>query len=343
MARVLPYRRGVCRYLKLKQPRANRDCFVYPPKARTKLGGPMAKNTQSISSQRNALLGYSLAALAAIGFSTKAILVKLAYYEPVDAVTLLTLRMLFSAPFFLIVALRHAGQKDLAPLIGKDYWALLLLGLLGYYLSSLFDFIGLQYISAGLERLILFLYPTFVVVLSAILLKKAFGKKEVIALVLSYAGIGVVFRDELHVQSEHLLLGAGFVFASTLTYSAYLIGAGETIARVGASRFTAYAMLVACLATVLQFVLTHPPQALLLSMRIYQLSMVMAIISTVLPVFMLSTAIRLIGSGHTSLIGMIGPVSTLFMAGYFLGEQLTISQIGGAALVMVGVFSLSLK
>lgn len=295
------------------------------------------------SSKSQTLLGYGLATLAAIGFSTKAILVKLAYYEPVDAVTLLTLRMLFSAPFFLIIALRHALLKRGNILNIKDYWSLLVLGLLGYYLSSLFDFIGLQYISAGLERLILFLYPTFVVIISALLFGKAFGRKEVIALLLSYAGIGVVFKDELALPAENLLLGAGFVFASTLTYAAYLIGTGETIARIGASRFTAYAMLIACVATVLQFALTHPPQALLVSMRIYQISLVMAVISTVLPVFMLSAAIRMIGSGHTSLIGMLGPVSTLFMAGYFLGEQLSVQQIAGAVLVMLGVFSLSLK
>jgi drug/metabolite transporter (DMT)-like permease len=297
----------------------------------------------SQSSKSQALLGYGLATLAAIGFSTKAILVKLAYYEPVDAITLLMLRMLFSAPFFLIVALRHLLVNRGNVLNLKDYLALLVLGLLGYYLSSLFDFIGLQYISAELERLILFLYPTFVVIISALLFGKAFGRKEIVALLLSYAGIGVVFKDELALPSENLLLGAGFVFASTLTYAAYLIGAGETIARIGASRFTAYAMLVACVATVLQFSLTHPPQALLVSMRIYQISLVMAVISTVLPVFMLSTAIRMIGSGHTSLIGMLGPVSTLFMAGYFLGEQLSLRQIAGAVLVMLGVFSLSLK
>ncbi|MDD1620072.1 MAG: DMT family transporter [Methylococcaceae bacterium] len=303
----------------------------------------MATTAQPTLSKRDALLGFGLAAFAAIGFSGKAILVKLAYYDPVDAVSLLALRMLFSAPFFLIVALRHAGDSSASRLRGKDYLAVLLLGLLGYYLSSLFDFIGLQYISAGLERLILFLYPTFVVLLSALLLGKAFGRKEIVALLLSYAGIAVVFFDELHVQSEHLLMGAGFVLASTLTYAAYLIGTGETVARIGASRFTAYAMLVACAATVLQFLLTHPPQALLLPKRVYELSLVMAIVSTVLPVFMLSAAIRLIGSGHASLIGSIGPVSTLVLAAVFLGEQLTMQQIGGAALVMVGVLSLTLK
>lgn len=304
----------------------------------------MAIITKSHSSHRNVWLGFCLAALAAIGFSTKAILVKLAYYDPIDATTLLALRMLFSTPFFLIVALKHVRQKSGQALLGKDYLMVLVLGLLGYYLSSLFDFIGLQYISAGLERLILFLYPTFVVLISALLLHKPFGKPEIMATLLSYVGIGVVFRDELSVQSEHLWLGVGFVFASTLTYAAYLIGAGETIVRIGASRFTAYAMLIACTATLLQFVFTHPPQILwLLPMRVYQLSMLMAVFSTVLPVFMLSAAIRLIGSGRTSLIGMIGPVSTLFMADYFLGEQLTLGQIGGAALVMIGVFSLTLK
>ena len=228
-------------------------------------------------------------------------------------------------------------------MLGRDYLAVFILGILGYYLSSLFDFIGLQYISAGLERLILFLYPTMVVLLSVLLLGKVFGRKEVIALLLSYGGIALVFFDQLHVQSENLLLGASFVFASTLTYSLYLIGAGETIARIGATRFTAYAMLVASAATVLQFVLTHPPQALLVSLRVYQLSGVMAVFSTVLPVFMLSWAIRLIGSAHTSMIGSIGPVATLFMATQVLGEELTLVQISGAALVMTGVLSLTLK
>lgn len=303
----------------------------------------MTNQTQSKFPGSRSWLGYSLAALAAIGFSTKAILVKLAYYETIDAVTLLTLRMLFSVPFFLLIALRHFYRDGQPKLARRDHLALLLLGLLGYYLSSLFDFIGLQYISAGLERLILFLYPTFVVVISALFFGKAFGHREILALTLSYAGIAVVFRDEIALPSRDLWMGAGFVLASTLTYAAYLIGTGETVARIGASRFTAYAMLVACGAMLLQFALTRPLADLQVSMRIYRLSLVMAIISTVLPVFMLSTAIRLIGSGHTSLIAMLGPVSTLFMADYFLGEQLTGTQLLGAGLVMLGVFSLTVR
>ncbi|MBS4050515.1 MAG: DMT family transporter [Methylomonas sp.] len=302
----------------------------------------MATITPSTLSDRKLLFGFALAALAAIGFSGKAILVKLAYADSVDAVTLLALRMLFSTPFFLLVALRHIGRGSAAPLRGRDWLSILILGLLGYYLSSLFDFIGLAYISAGLERLILFLYPTMVVLLSALLLGKRFGRKEVMALLLSYAGIGVVFLDELQVQSPHVFKGAAFVFASTLTYSAYLIGTGEAVARIGVSRFTAFAMLVACAATVLQFVLTHSPRSLLdLPARVYQLSAVMAIVSTVLPVFMLSASIRLIGSGRAALIGSIGPVATLFMAAAILDESLTVQQMAGAGLVMVGVLSLS--
>jgi drug/metabolite transporter (DMT)-like permease len=303
----------------------------------------MVTNTQTQISRSKALLGFGLAAFAAIGFSAKAILVKLAYYDAIDAVTLLALRMLFSLPFFLAVALRHAVRKTDNPLQAGDYLAVLLLGILGYYLSSLFDFIGLQYISAGLERLILFLYPTMVLLLSVVCLGKTFGHKEMVALLLSYSGIGLVFFEELSFKSDNLLVGASFVFASTLTYSLYLIGAGETIARIGASRFTALAMLVACCATFLQFILTHPPDALLVSWRVYQLSILMAIFSTVLPVFMLSAAIRLIGSAHTSLIGSIGPVVTLFMAVGILHETLSAIQILGASLVMTGVLSLILK
>ncbi|MGD0959131.1 MAG: DMT family transporter [Methylomonas sp.] len=302
----------------------------------------MTQNPHSKAAKYNAAQGFALAALAAIGFSAKAIFVKLAYFYPVDAVTLLALRMLFSAPFFLAAALRHVWIKNSPPLTGKDYWALLILGLSGYYLSSLLDFIGLQYISAGLERLIIFLYPTLVIILSALFLGKSCRRREITALLLSYVGIGVVVSDQAHFQSEHFWLGAGFVFASTLSYAFYLIGVGEYVARIGASRFTAYAMLVASTATLLQFVLTHPVRDLYLPVKVYEYCALMAVFSTVLPVFMLSAAIKKIGSGHTSLIGSIGPAATLLMAVAVLDEKLTFQQIIGAVLVVAGVLSLTL-
>lgn len=281
----------------------------------------------------------SLAALAAVGFSAKAILVKLAYLDAVDAVTLLALRMAFSVPFFLAVAVwGQFGQRE-AALHRRDWLAVLGLGLIGYYLSSLLDFSGLQYISAGLERLILFLFPTMVVALSALLYRTAIRREVLLALLLSYAGIALAVMPDVHSGQggDRLAWGVALVFASTFTYSIYLIGAGHAIARIGAQRFTAYAMTVACAAVLGQFALTHPLADLQQSGRVYALSFAMAVFSTVLPVFLLSAGIRRIGSGRASLVGAIGPVSTIALAYVFLGEAITPAQIAGSLLVLAGV------
>lgn len=303
----------------------------------------MANTSDSGSVNRHALLGAGFALFSAIGFSGKAILVKLAYRYGVDAVTLLALRMLFSVPIFLAVALWSRAQTHANRIEKRDWVAIIGLGVLGYYMSSLLDFSGLAYISAGLERLVLFLYPTMVVVLSAMLFKQPIRRREVIALVLSYAGIALVFVHDLGTSHTGIALGALLVLGSTLTYSMYLIGAGRVIARVGAIRFTAYAMLVASVATLMQFALTHSIATIHQPAGVYELSLAMAVFSTVLPVFMLSAGIRLIGSGHTSLIGSIGPVSTIFMAQYFLGEPVSLLQIIGSSLVLAGVLSVSAR
>lgn len=296
--------------------------------------------TQSLN--RQVLIGVIFALLAAVGFSAKAILVKLAYVGHVDAVTLLALRMAFAAPFFLGVALwmRRATSVSLTR---HDRLLVVGLGLIGYYLSSYLDFLGLQYISAGLERLILFLYPTMTVILTALLYKRAIGKVVIAAMVLSYAGIALVFLHDVGVNEGGVMLGASLVFASTLSYSIYLVGAGHAIARIGAMRFTAYASLVASVACVLQFLLTRPISALELSLEVYQLSIAMAIFSTVLPVFLLSFAIKRIGSGNTSLIGSVGPISTIYMAYLFLGESISWLQVAGSSLVLAGVLIISLN
>ena len=302
----------------------------------------MAKTIQSLSINQQALLGAAFALLAAIGFSAKAILVKLAYVDHVDAITLLTLRMAFSAPVFLAIALWSGRQNHRAALEPNDWLAVFLLGLIGYYLSSLLDFSGLQYVSAGLERLILFLYPTMVVLLSAAIFKHRIERREIAALGASYAGIALVYLHDAHAAEGQVALGASLVFVSTLTYALYLVGAGHFIARIGAVRFTAYAMTVACGATLLQFVLTHPLAALDLSPRIYGLGLAMAVLSTVLPVFMLSAGIRLIGSGRTAMIGSLGPVATIFLAHWVLGETLSLPQLAGSALVLGGVLAIGL-
>ena len=289
---------------------------------------------------RDRLFGVIFALIAAIGFSAKAILIKLAYLDHVDAITLLALRMAFSVPFFVAVAI-WVNRRNSEPLKRQDWLAVVALGLLGYYLSSFLDFLGLQYISAGLERLILFLYPTMTVILSAIIYKRAIGRKVIAAMALSYAGILLVFLHDAAMSQGGVLLGAVLVFASTLSYSSYLVGAGHTIARIGATRFTAYAMVVASAASLLQFSVTHPLSALNLPSRVYELAFAMAIFSTVLPVFLLSYAIRRIGSGNSSLLGSIGPVATIILAYVFLNERISLLQIAGSSLVLAGVIIVS--
>ena len=214
---------------------------------------------------------------------------------------------------------------------------------MGYYLSSYLDFLGLQYISAGLERVILFLYPTMTVILSAVFFRQSISKKVISAMVLSYAGIALVFMHDIGSRGSDIIIGATLVFASTLSYSIYLVGAGHAISRIGTLRFTAYAMLVACFASLLQFFLIHPISYLDIPIRVYELSFAMAIFSTVLPIFLLSFSIRRIGSGQASLIGSIGPVSTIFLAYFFLKESVSIIQIIGSSLVLVGVLIISLN
>ena len=302
----------------------------------------MANSTRSLFANRDVFLGVVFALLAAVGFSAKAILVKLAYLDSVDAVTLLALRMVFSVPFFIGVAI-WAKRHHAEPLNTHDRLLVLGLGLIGYYCSSFLDFLGLEYISAGLERLILFLYPTMTVILTAILYKRAIGRKVIAAMALCYAGIALVFMHDVGTKEGSIVLGASLVFASTLSYSIYLVGAGHAIARIGTMRFTAYAMVVASAASLLQFVVMRPLSVLDLPLRVYELSIAMAIFSTVLPVFLLSFAIRRIGSGSASLIGSVGPVSTIYMAYVFLNEQLSLLQISGSMLVLAGVLVISLN
>ena len=295
------------------------------------------------SHTRDAWLGVAFALLAAVGFSGKAILVKLAYLDHVDAITLLALRMVFAVPFFIAVAIWIQRQQA-EPLNRHDKLLILVLGLIGYYLSSLLDFLGLQYISAGLERLILFLYPTMTVILTAFIYQRPIGRKVLLAMALSYTGIALVFLHDVGMkQGGSVVLGATLVFFSTLSYSSYLVGVGHAVQRIGTTRFTAYAMMVASAACLLQFFVMRPMSALELPLRVYGLSIAMAIFSTVLPVFLLSYAIRRIGSGSASLIGSVGPISTIYMAYLFLGESITALQIAGSALVLCGVLIISMN
>ena len=289
------------------------------------------------TANRSVLAGTLCVLLAAIGFSAKAILIKLAYAYPVDAATLLTLRLSFSAPFFALMALW--SKRDANPLSRRQWLGVVFLGFSGYYLASYLDFLGLAYITAGLERLILFLHPTLVVLMSAWWLRKPIRSHHFVALALSYGGIALVFTENLNfgAYAHEVVLGGALVFASGVIYAFYLIGAGEIVGKIGAMRFTAYAMLVACLACMLQFRVTHDLRALIVPAQVYWLTFAMAIISTVIPAWLMSEGIRLTGANHAAMVGSVGPVATIFLGYWFLGEPITLVQTTGAALVLAGV------
>ena len=295
---------------------------------------------------RSMISGYFLVLLGALGFSAKAVLVKLAYRYSVqlDAITLLVLRMLISLPFFLAVAgwsVRGSAINECYVLTKQDWLMIFGLGLLGYYAASFLDFAGLKYISAGLERLIIFLYPTFVVLFSALLHRKAINRHQVFAVVLSYSGMVLVYLDNKAVLSSKLWLGSFLVLASAIAFSFFLIYCGMLLKRIGSTRFTAYTMTVACLATGLHFFIDHGVVALNLPTSVYWVALMMAIFSTVLPAFCMNAGIKRIGAGSAAIISSIGPVGTLTLAFLLLGETLSLAQLAGTALILIGVYVVS--
>nr|WP_217343666.1 DMT family transporter [Noviherbaspirillum sp. L7-7A]MBV0877732.1 DMT family transporter [Noviherbaspirillum sp. L7-7A] len=302
----------------------------------------MTSSSVSLPAQRQAFLaGLAIAVVGAVLFSTKAIVAKLIYRYPVDAVTLIGFRMLFSLPFFAVVAIWHARRSP--PLPGSDRLRIVFLGLLGYYLSSFLDFLGLQYISAGLERLILFLTPSFVLLISVFFLHKKIGRLEWGALLVSYSGTVLVFLHDARTGGANVPLGGAFVLASAVTYALYLLMSGELVRRVGPMRLVAYAMCVSSFACILQFLALKPIVMLAQPAPVYGLSLVNAVFCTVLPVFLTMIAVARIGAPTVSLTGMVGPVSTLFLGAWVLGEPITAIQLAGTALVLAGIYLLSKK
>jgi len=286
------------------------------------------------------LAGFLISLMGAILFSTKAIFVKLAYQSThVDAVTLLSLRMLFSLPFYLFAAWLVSKKEGQEPLSRKDWVWIFLMGILGYYLSSLFDFIGLQYVSAGLERLILFIYPTFAVLINTFFFKTKLGRIQIIALVLTYLGIGIAYFGELRLDTSNpkFFFGSFMIFLCAITYSFYLVGTGRMVHKVGVTRYTAYVMLAATAGIFINFMLTNNIRTIPFSNNLVGYAIAIAIVATVLPSFMMSNGMKRIGSNNVSIITSIGPVSTIIQAHFFLGEKIIAAQIFGTALVITGV------
>jgi drug/metabolite transporter (DMT)-like permease len=301
----------------------------------------MASTKQAVS-----VVGFLLTLLGAVLFSTKAIIVKLAFgHTHTDAVTLLALRMVFALPFYLAAAFLVSTQKENVRMTGREWLLVSGIGLLGYYVSSLFDFIGLQYISAGLERLILFLYPSFAVFINAYFFKQRISRIQQIALLLTYIGIGLAYVGELSIDSSNpnFYLGSALVFLCAVTYSIYIVGSGRTILQVGANKFTAYAVLAATFGVFVHFLLTHNLREVELGQNMWIYGLLLAILSTVLPTFLISQGMKKIGSNNVAIISGIGPVSTILQAHYILGEKIFTEQIIGTVLVVMGVLLIGWK
>ncbi|MEO6354680.1 MAG: DMT family transporter [Burkholderiaceae bacterium] len=301
----------------------------------------MTSITLQHAARKEFLIGLAIAVSGAVLFSGKAIVAKLIYRYPVDAITLLAFRMLFSVPVFAAVAIWQG--RSAAPLSNVDRARIVVLGLLGYYLASFLDFLGLQHISAGLERLILFLTPTFVLLFSVFIFKKRISRFEWGALAVSYMGTVFVFMHDVRSGASNVWLGGAFVLGSAVSYAFYLIFSGQLLQRVGTLRLVAYAMCVSSVACIGQFLLLRPLSMLLQPLPVYALSLVNALFCTVLPVFMTMIAVSRIGASTTSLAGMVGPISTLFLAALILDEPVTGIQLSGTALVLSGMYLLSKK
>ena len=280
-----------------------------------------------------------LAMAGAIAFSGKAIIIKLAYRHGVDAVTLIMLRMAVALPFFLAMVW-WAGRSKPA-LSRRDLAAAAALGFSGYYLSSMLDFLGLQYISASLERLILYLTPAVVVLLSWALFGRRASGRQWTAMALGYGGLLLVFGHELQVSGSRVALGAVLVLASTLSYAGYLLYSGQVVQRIGASRLTGWASSVACGLCLAQFALLRPLAGLAaLPAPVWWLSLLNGTVCTVLPVWLVMRAIELIGPARTAQFGMVGPVSTILLGVLILGEPFTAWVAAGSLCVLGSVMVL---
>jgi drug/metabolite transporter (DMT)-like permease len=288
--------------------------------------------------------GIVFALVGVLSFSIRPILIKLSYAaHPISPNTLLFLRMALSAPFFLAIAWWLRNQEP--RLTRRDWAAVAGLGFIGYYLASFLDFLGLQYIGAGVGRLILFLYPTMVLFLSFFFLHKRPTRTQIVALVTSYAGIALVVSDQVGVSGTGrlFLFGVLLCFASGFFYAVYLVAGSQVVKRVGSMRFTAYSTLVASVFAVLQFLVLEPAGALELPANVWTYAILIATVATVLPLFLQAEALKRIGASEFALVGAVSPVSVTLLSAIGLGEPFGLLQGAGAALVIFGVLLVSLR
>lgn len=290
----------------------------------------------------NTAIGILFAIIGVILFSAKAVMVKLAYTYGVDHITLLLFRMVFAFPFYIVIAL-YAKSNEPKKIVLKDYLWLLLFGFLGYYLASLFDFMGLQYLKAGLERIILFIYPTIVVLLSWLFFKNKLTRNQILAILITYLGVLITFWDEIGISGDKVYWGGFLIFLSAFTYAAYLVGSGWLIPKFGVLRFTSYAMIISTVCIVFHYTLVSDFELFNYPKEVYYLGLAMAIFSTLIPSFLVSEAIKRLGASTFSIFGSLGPVSTIILAFFLLDERITYVQVLGMLIVILGVTLVSRK
>ncbi len=288
-------------------------------------------------------LGIAIGVLGVVLFSSKAVMVKLAYNYGVNPISILLLRMLFAFPFYVVILFVNQKKQGKIALSRKTYLWLVFFGFVGYYLASYFDFVGLRYIKASLERIILFLYPTMVLLLNKLFLKQQITKVQALAIVLTYFGVVVSFWDELQISGTNSIIGGAFIILSALTYASYLVGSGWLIPKFGVVRFTAYAMLISCVCVFIHYSFITTTNLLDLPWQVYILGALIAIFATVIPSFLVSTSIQMISSSNFAIVAGVGPISTIILASLFLGERLTFLQFIGAIIVSVGILIVSVS
>lgn len=305
-----------------------------------KVTAPHSQQVQKAS--KSIAIGLALAVFGAVAFSGKAIIVKLAYRHGVDAVTLIMLRMVFALPFFLALSVwasRHTAGRKPPVLTLRDWAGIGGLGFTGYYLASFLDFAGLQYVTASLERLILYLNPTLVLLLGWGLAKRPIRRAQAGGMAISYAGVLLVFGYEAQLQGADVVLGSVLVFLSAVSYAIYLFFSGEMVQRLGSMRLVGLATSVACVLCIAQFAVLRPVELVLsVPMEVIWLSVLNATLCTVVPVLLVMMAIERIGSGLAAQVGMMGPMSTMAMGVLLLGETFTPWLLAGTVLVIAGVF-----
>ena len=304
----------------------------------------MLTQIQNTSTRKGFLWGILMLIIANICFSAKAVIIKLLYKEGITTESVIALRMIIALPFYLGTIVWLGRREQNVRLTMREWLAISGLGILSYYISSMLDFMGLQYVTAGVERLILYTYPTMVLVFSALLFKQKVTRTQIFALVITYTGVILAFVAEkgLGVQRD-LIKGGLLIFTCAITYSVYVVYTGQYARKVGSAKFTSYAVIAATVPAIIQSWWCEGLDLFHFSGEVYWLGIWLGVVATVVPTFLIVEGIRVIGANNSGIVGFVGPVSTIVLANIFLGEAITPLQLVGTVVVLGGVFLLTTR